>query len=500
MVQKMKWLSALMVLCMIVLSACSSNGDSNGETASNSGSGGEKPYELNIVFPIFGGVPTDLQAVQDQISKLALEKINTTVKLTPINFGAWDQQTNLMLTSGEKIDLMMLSGNTYPLKVAKGQLTALDKLIEEHGQGIKKVFDPAYLSASKIDGGTYGVPSNRDLATTYSFTMRKDMVDKYKIDITSIKSLDDVEAVLKTIKESEPTMAPLIPAAVGRTIADSYITYDNLGDSFGVLPNFDNGLKVVNLYEMPEYAELLNKIHSWYKAGYILKDAATNKDSQFDLLKSNRGFGYLANTKPGFDEQESKNGVAVVSVPLTQPVATTTSITGIMWGIPGSSNNAAKAMQFLNLMYTDKEIVNLFDWGIEGKHFEKVSDNVIKFPQGVDGTNSGYNLFMGWLFGNQFLSYTFEGENPDIWSQMDEFNFSALKSKALGFIFDVNPVKTEFAAVTAVSQEFRLALETGMLDPSKSLPEFISKLKSAGIEKIIAEKQKQLDEWAKSSK
>ena len=39
-------------------------------------------------------------------------------------------------------------------------------------------------------------------------------------------------------------------------------------------------------------------------------------------------------------------------------------------------------------------------------------------------------------------------------------------------------------------------IDFGTIDPAKKLPEFIEKLKAAGIEKVIAEKQKQLDAWA----
>ena len=102
--------------------------------------------------------------------------------------------------------------------------------------------------------------------------------------------------------------------------------------------------------------------------------------------------------------------------------------------------------------------------------------------------------------GNSFLSYVFEGNNPDIWSEMEEFNKSAIKSKALGFNFDSSSVKTEVTAVTNVVAKYALGLESGVLDPDKSLPEFIKGLKAAGIDKIIAEKQKQLDEWAKNQK
>ncbi|MCY9691431.1 ABC transporter substrate-binding protein [Paenibacillus alginolyticus] len=493
--------SALIIGSMLFLSACGNNsGDTAPVAGDKTAKPEEKPTELTVAFPIFGAVPKDLSLVQDSINQITQKKINATVKLTPISFGNWDQQINLMLSSSEKLDLMFVGGNNYSSYVSKGQIVALSKLLEQHGQGIAKAMDPAYLNAAKISGSIYAIPTVRDFAAYNGLTMRKDLVDKYQIDVSKIRTLDDVEATLKTIKEKEPNVTPLIPGNIGRTMLDSYRTFDMLGDSLGVLPNFDNNLKVVNLYETEEYAQFVKKMRNWYTSGLILKDAATNKTSQFDLIKSNRGFAYFSNMKPGFEQQETKSsGVPVVTASLLQPVSTTTNVTGVMWGIPINSKTPEKAMDFLNLMYSDKDIVNLFDWGVEGKHYVK-SDNVIDYPQGVDAKTSGYSLNMGYMFGNQFLSYVFKGDDPKIWEKMDQFNKSALKSKALGFTFDANPVKAEYAAVTNVVTQYKLPLETGGVDPEKILPEFISKLKSAGIDKIIAEKQKQLDEWAKKSK
>jgi putative aldouronate transport system substrate-binding protein len=494
--------SVLILGSMLVLSACGSNGGSGAQpSGTSSAKPAEKAVELNVAYPILGAVPKELNVVQDAINKISLQKINATVKLTPISFGNWEQQVNLMLSSNEKLDLMVVTSNLYSNLVAKGQVVPLDQMLEKQGQGIKKSMDAAYLNAAKISGKIYAVPTIRDFAANNGLTMRKDLVEKYQIDVTKIKTLDDVEATLKLIKSKEPNLNPLIPGNIGRTMLDSYRTFDMLGDSLGVLPQFDNNLKVVNLYETQDYAQFVKKMRSWYTSGLIMKDSATNKTSQFDLLKSDRGFSYFSNMKPGFEQQESKSsGVPVVVANLLQPVSTTTNVTSIMWGIPVNSKTPEKAMEFLNLMYTDKDIINLLDWGVEGKHYVVKEGNVIDYPQGVDAKTSGYSMNMGYLFGNQFLSYVFNGDDPKIWERMDEFNKSALKSKALGFTFDASNVKAEYAAVSNVVTQYKLPLETGSVDPETILPEFISKLKAAGIEKIIAEKQKQLDEWAKTNK
>lgn len=499
-----KLLGVAMAGLMLALTACGGNADSSkpsGSAASGAGANNEKPFELNVAFPVFTNIPTDLPEVQDAINKIALAKINATVKLTPINIGSWTQQSNLMLSSNEKLDLMYVSGRSYTSYVAKGQLQKLDPLLDQYGADIKKVFDPTVMSATKVNGGIYAIPSNRDLAVNYGWSMKKEYADKYKIDVNSIKTLDDLEGVLKTIKSNEPNLTPLVPQTSGFSFVDSYQWFDKLGDYIGVLPNYDNNLKVVNLFETPEYAAFIKKMRSWYTAGYILPDSATTKDSSTALLKAGKGIGYLVNQKPGADLQDSRAvGMQIVTAPLTRAYMTTSTVASISWGIPLNATNPQKSMQFLNLMYSDKDIVNLLDWGIEGKDYVKKSDSIIDYPAGIDSKTVAYGLNQGWMFGNQFLSYVFTGDDPKIWEKMADFNKNAVKSKALGFTFNADPVKTEYAAVTNVLNQYRLPLETGSVDPDKILPEFIAKLKSSGIDKIIAEKQKQLDEWAKQNK
>jgi putative aldouronate transport system substrate-binding protein len=507
-----RWIGLLLAAILIALPACgsgksSSESGSSGSAASSKGTastGGEETeasYELNIAFPIFGAVPVNMPEVEKAISDLATEKINVTVKLTPISIGAWAQQSNLMLTSGEKLDLLYVNGRTFTGMVSKGQLLDLDSLLNEHGQGIKEAFDPQFLKATRIDGKTYAVPSKREMAVDYGLSILKRYVDKYGIDPNSVKTLEDLDGILKTIKDGEPSLpAVLVPQSTGISFLESYKWFDPLGDTIGVLPDFEGGLTVINLFESAEYTAFVKKMREWYQAGYIMKDSATSKDNGNELIKAGKGVARLSSLKPGYERQASiEYGEAATVISLTPAYATTSTVAGVNWGIPHSAKRPDKSMQFLNLMYTDKDIVNLLDWGIEGKDYVKKSDTIIDYPEGIDATNVAYNLNLGWMFGNQMLSYVFEGEDPDIWNKMEAYNESSVKSPALGFSFDATSVKTEYAAVTNVINQYKLPIETGSVDPDKVLPEFIAKLKSSGIDKIIAEKQKQLDEWKKSN-
>ncbi|CAK4847137.1 unnamed protein product [Aphanomyces euteiches] len=154
---------------------------------------------------------------------------------------------------------------------------------------------------------------------------------------------------------------------------------------------------------------------------------------------------------------------------------------------------------FINLLYTDKYLINLLNWGIEGKHYVKVSDNVIDYPSGVTAATSGYNLNQSWMFGNQMNTNLWKGEDPQLWDKYKVFNESAERSPALGFVFDPTPVKIEITSINNVNQQYASVINTGSLDTTKTIPEYLKKLEAAGANKIIVEKQRQLDEWVKNN-
>jgi putative aldouronate transport system substrate-binding protein len=497
---------------MLVLSACSGSGNggnnagNEGAAAGTDGDGKSaelKPYELNVAY-LNIGTATDLPEIQAAVNKITQEKINATVKFMPIDFGAWQQQINLMLAGNEKLDLLVTgSGLNFGTQAAKGQLIPLDDLLEQYGQDIKKVVEPDVLKAASASGSIYGVPSVRDWAADYGVLMRKDLVDKYNIDLSAVKTFDDLDAVFEIIKKNEPEMAAIIPEAPSIAVATSIVPglVDPLNDDNGVLPGLDNDLKVVNWFETEQYADLLTMVRRWYDAGFIPKDISTNQTASEQLVKAGKAFAFMAHMKPGYETKTSLlTGTEMVAVRILPPVATTSSISNIMFSIAKNTSDPERAMMFLNLLYSDAELINLIDYGIEGKHYEVKSGNIIGFPSGVDSSTATYNPNFGWMWGNQFLSYVWEGDDSAVWEMQDAFNKEATKSKAMGFSFTVDPVKTEAAAIQNVKDQYKIGLENGTLDPVKYLPEFISKLKAAGMDKVIAEKQKQLDEWAAANK
>ncbi|WP_028552168.1 ABC transporter substrate-binding protein [Paenibacillus sp. UNC451MF] len=489
------------VLLLTLLAGCSTAAPASQDSNKKDGNVGKPPpYEVKLVF--YSSPQKDLKLIEEEMSKITLEKINATVKLERIEPAAWDQQTILMLTGPEQVDLIVTGNQSFWRQVAQKQLLPLDELVKKYGQDIMKAFEPEILNAAKVDGILYGVPTIRDFASNVNVYMRKDLLDKYHLDLSTVKALDDLDPYFAAIKKNEPTITPLVKSVAPKPIINRVIDnqWDVLGDSVGVLENLDS-LKVVNLYETPEYEKLINTVRRWYEAGYISKDVATSKDAAAELIKAKTAFGSIQKGKPGAHAQiESRVNLKLESVDIGRQITSTTNVTAAMLGIPKNSKDPQRAMMFLNLLYSDAKLMNLISWGIEGKHYVKINDKQIDFPPGIDASNSGYNSRQGWMFGNQLLTYTWSTDSPNLWEDMDKFNRESKKSIALGFNYNPAPVKTELAAITNVVRQYQDGLENGSLDPKVNLPKFNAALHAAGIDKVIAEKQKQLDEWAAKNK
>jgi putative aldouronate transport system substrate-binding protein len=491
--RKMRFLAAF--LSMVVILATAGTGFTFAKKAA------DDPYTVKMAFIIFGNAPRDTQAIEDAINKLTIAKINAKVKLMPINISAYNQQMNLMLSGGEQLDLMAVLSTNFAQFVNSGQIVPMDKYLANEGKGIATTLGKDFLVSGKIAGKTYAVTNLRDLAAGQGFIMRKDIADKYKINPNNIKSLNDLTKVFEIIKKNEPGMYPIIPANTNASILSNFgygrDLVDPLTDGFGVLMLKDKNLKVINWFETKEYADRLKLVRSWNQAGYILPDAATNQETQFALIKAGKGFGYLPGTKPGFIGQESRNaGVEMTVADFAKPVSSTSNLQIVQWALTRNSKNPSVAMKMLNLFYTDSELANLIAWGIQGKHYVETSTkNVIDYPKGMDASSQTYQIGVQWEFPNEFITHIWKGDSPTLWSDMDKFNRSAQKSRAYGFTFNAAKVKTEEASITNVINQYQKSLESGAVDPAKVLPEFISKLKSAGIDRIISEKQKQLNTW-----
>lgn len=474
-------------------------GSNAGETEGDSDSRSDI-VDITMAYIILNTSASDMDMVEAAVNEISEKEIGVHVNIEAISIGDYTTQVNLMLASAsEPLDIIQALTSNFSAWYSSGGIVPFDDELQTYGQGIIKAVGEDYLKAGQIDGRQYGITTNRDLATDYGFAFRTDLIEQYNIDVSSIKTLDDIETILRQVTEADPSITPLTSNTEGALWFNVIGRYgvDPLGDYLGVLADMtDSNMVVENLFESEKYKDFVMRMREWYENGYIQTDASTSSEVGAPLLRSGKAFGEIVTGKPGLTTQiQTETGYPMTFVAVADADTCTTTVQTLQYAIAQNSEHVDKAVQFLNLLYTNEDVANLLAWGIEGKHYVVTDDGHITFPEGVDANNSGYNLNQGWLVGNQFITHVWEGDDIDIWQQLDDFNKNATVSNAMGFSFDTQNVKTEYAACSAVLEQYRVGLECGAMDPESTLKDFNDALYSAGLQKIIDEKQKQLDAW-----
>lgn len=237
-------------------------------------------------------------------------------------------------------------------------------------------------------------------------------------------------------------------------------------------------------------------MYRWVQEGLMMPDGANTDESYATYISSGVGFGTFTPIKAGFEAEETRKcGVEMAAVEL-YAAHSTTSMVNACWAIAGNSEQPDKAMQMLNLMYTNSDVANLLINGIEGKNYKIVdeSNKIINYADGIDSSTTDYSV-VGWAWPNEQITYVWEGDDADVWNQLGEFNASAHSSPAKGFLFNNENVLNEVTACNNIVAKYQNGLITGCLNPDEAIPEMTQELKAAGIDTIIAEKQAQFDAW-----
>lgn len=451
-----------------------------------------------VVSYAYAEVPSDIDEIEEALSELAQEKIGCTVTLEAFTYGNINDQLTLILSSpDEQLDVMFgrFYGTGISGYVSKGQLTGLNSLLDEYGEGIKNAVGQEYLDAASINGEVYGVTTCRDLGAQVAFLFRKDIVDELGIDLSTVKDYEDLTPIFEQIHEAHPELYVTGGAAVQPSFfIKQFKNVDFLADKLGVLLDYKEPT-VSNFFESEEFKNMVELTTEWNQAGYIYPDITTDSSNSVQMLLSNGlAASYMQSWKPGaiVENQNTVQNYELEAAVLEEPAAFTMSVQSWMWAIPSNTKYPEKAMEFMNLLYSDEEVVNLLSYGIEGKHYVMTEDGFA-----TDGPETaGYADKAAWKAGNAYLAHVWEGDDADLYEQLQAFNESAEPSCALGFIMDNSKVSSEYTALQSVLSQYENLLEWGFAgDVDATIQEFNDALYEAGLQNYMDEKQRQLDEF-----
>lgn len=462
----------------------------------------EDPYEVVIENLTLGADMPDLKLVEEAINEISLPAVNCTVKLMNVHIADHVTKLSLMAAGGEKVDIVT-TGRTYsyPTMVADRLLIPLDDLLAERGQGILEKAANV-LEGCRVGESIYSVPGILYSYQGSGMIYNKEMADQYGITVPETPTVEDMEKIAAQLKEADPNLY-LLSRGTGETDMLFALYHPNIipfgnNATYGAMDKTASELKIFNLFKTDAYREYLHKNREWYVKGWIPSDSMVSGVNVRDVFTTAQCFCELGTTSPlQLGVLQPAYDFELGMATMTLPEISTTAIQENGWGISTSCERPDKAMDFLNLMYTNEAVVNLLTNGIEGMHYEKVSERIIRYPEGVNAGNVGYSRVFS-NFGDMMQTYQFEPVTEEAFDECMELSKNAEKSRILGFSFDPSSVSTQISNVTNALAEYLPALVVGIYEDDvidDQLDKMNAALDAAGIEDIITEHQRQLDAW-----
>lgn len=541
-----KTISAILAL-LLASSALAGCGDSKSSSVASSSNetttvavSEAKELEPVTLRMVLGGqnLQKDHNLVMDKFNELLKEKLPNTV-LEVETYADYKDRLPLFIASGEAIDIAW-TGYMFDMvsEIKKGAYLPLDDLVNEYAPTIqdeKKSFESDYNTGVYKDV-LYALPIEQPA-----------IKESFRINIpTALKGNMDIEALLKAC-QSSPTTTQAVYDELTKYLEKSaqqgkldkgasveciikFIAKRGFDSTINsnvpiVYKAFDDKIEIQNFYATDEYKNAIKTAAEWFQKSYVRSDILTMENTRSEDGKIGGTILTAHNTANWFNVTDkigvldgNPNNITEGYYQETQFLtdksdvrflgSTVIGSCSTYTAIPSSSENPERAMMLINLLHSEdgKELYNMLCFGIEGTHYNKTGDNTIA-PIGYVSTataDSPYGLTK-WMVGNVYNAF----ETPDVIPGLPAYclNFKKNveskwhKTPVYGLVFDSNSVKNEILQINTVVAEFDKQLFSGALPNYEEVYDnMMAKFKSAGIDKVITELQKQADEYVASKK
>lgn len=536
---KRKVLSALLAATMVsgLLVGCgssntsSSSKSSTGSTTTSTSSDAsvtktdlgeyteENPYHLVFSYIEFYQQDDAARtAVQDAMNEYMIPKYHIEVELLPMQASEYAQKVQLMISGGDELDVIPIFFSYASSWIAMNGIEDMTPYMDSpEGQAIIDTLgkDNAYVGS--MNGILFGFPAQKESVELGGLCMRADICDELGIteEYGLAKNQDEYTGkvydwsvagdIFEKVKEAHPEMTPLYMQGSSSQI-NRLAFFDSLADNFGVLDweADHDSTTVVNQYETDTYKNAIALLADWYDKGYIYQDALTDQQGSATMMKAGNTFSYMSAIKPGFlVEANASNGTECYAMYFGNNVEggiSTTNVSFYDTGIASNSADPEMAFKFISALYTDPEVMNLWQLGIEGTNYQVLDDGTAYYVDGEDASNFKYHQNTGWFMGNQFNTYVWNDGSRDTnyWEKLQSHNDWAQYSPAFGFMWDSSNYSTQITALQNALSTYRPALETGSVGTA-GLEETLQKLNdalyAAGLQDVMDAKQEQLNTW-----
>lgn len=484
----------------------------------------DNPYHLTFAYvELYQQDEAARAAVQDAMNEYTIPTYHIEVEFMPLQFAEYVNKIQLMFTGGDALDVIPVYYTNASSWIAMNGIVDMTPYMSTpEGQKIIDALGEANAWVGRMGDTLFGFPAAKESVELGGLAMRADICDELGLteeyglhpnnDVYdgTIYSWDVATEIFAKVKEAYPTMTPLYIQGSSADLR-RYAFFDELADLFGVL-NWEadhDSVTVVNEFETEEFKTAVTRLAEWFDAGYIYQDALIDQTGNAAIMQAGNTFAYPTAIKPGWCvEAEAQTGHQMYAMYFGNYIEggySTTNVSFFDTGIATNSEDPDMAFRFISAMYSDPTVMNIWQNGIEGVNYKVLDDGTAYFVDGEDSANYKYHMNTGWMLGNQMISYVWNdgSKTADYWDQLRHHNDWADYSPAFGFMWDSSDYANEITALQTAYEKHRAALMTGDIGGAANVDAKLKALNddlyAAGLDKVMAAKQEQLDAWLEAN-
>lgn len=343
--------------------------------------GSEKPKEplkLSMMNMYYSAEPpkSDNEAV-----KIIEEHTGAKLDITWVPNSAYNDKINATIAAGELPQIMMIASNksqSIVNAVRSGMFWEVGPYLKDYPNLSK--LNPLVLNNIAVDGKTYGIFRSRPVARE-GIILRKDWLEA--VGLSEPKTIDDFYNVIKAFSTKDPDKN-------GKN--DTFGMYEGRGmNGFQTILGWYGGPnlyglqndKIVPDFMTKEYVDALKFYKRLYDEKLINQDFAVvpGTKRQESINQGNAGLiiSTLDDVNAGFNDLAKANPKAVLDVvsringPKGERLMLFNGGYVGVYMFPKTSvkteNDLKNILGFMNKLADDK-MQNLFEWGVEGKHYK----------------------------------------------------------------------------------------------------------------------------------
>ena len=438
--------------------------------------------------------PTDTEKALEAVNKILKERLNTTIKVYHVGWNDWQSQYNLLLTSGEQVDLVYVNSAIYSQYAPTGAFTDLTELFPEYMPKTYAYFTEEELNQFAVNGRIYAVPSSMRTFMPYGVVYRTDLLDE--LGVEKITDMESFEAYMDAIAATGVIPYNGNPEDRFMRMFRAYNQFETIANdasSVAIVTDFNDPASIVAYPFTEEYVEWAHRMKDYAERGYWSGNALSSTLSAYDMIQlgtspmsieNTDGFGKIVQTlAANFPDYE----VDFFSFTELTGYAIPNSILSDAFAIPAVSKNAERTMAVIEAIKTDRELYDLWMYGIEGYHYSLADDGRLITPAIGQEDNVSYNRSsVSWFMRVDYMNRA----NVTAWAGTAELNkkFDEIKleNRYGSVIIDYSEVQPELAAVNQVMQQYGAPINVGLVDDvDAAIEEYRQKLLTAGVESLI---------------